>query len=381
MGAVGMDALMEAHMTRRVILILFLLLSFGLQAQVKTIVIAAGTPEDKALQAITAESNAQKRITMLQQFVTDYAGNADLAAYGNWQLAQAFQAEGDNNKALAFGEKAVAGAPGSLDILVSVCGIADAAKEYEKVVEFASLGGTTYNSIASQSKPASTSPEDWANEIARQQASAKQSYDYLEVAGYNAISAEQDGKKRLQMIERYTPAFPTSQFQESISQLAMAAMQNDRPAAIKFGEKMLTRNPNSVPTLLMLANFYMEDPQTLAQATTYAGKAVKLTNVSDQKTTKLAAGMARSTYGFALLQGNKAAAAVPELKDAVELLADNEPVRAEALYRLGFAYAKLGNTAEAKVALDKCLAINGPYQKYATDLIETMKKAPPQKRK
>lgn len=173
----------------------------------------------------------------------------------------------------------------------------------------------------------------------------------------------------MELIERFTPAFPRSRFEEPLSQLALASLQElkDTPRAIAFGEKSLKQNPDSVPTLLLLANTYIEDPKTLDKAVSYAGKAVKLT---DGDTNKLASGMAHSTYGYALLRQDKALASVPELKQAVELLADNDPVRAEALYRLGFAYAKLGKRPEAKAAVEKCLAIDGPYQPFAKELLE-----------
>ena len=175
----------------------------------------------------------------------------------------------------------------------------------------------------------------------------------------------------MELIERFAPAFPRSRFEEPLSQLALASLQElkDTPRAIAFGENSLKQNPDSVPTLLLLANTYIEDSKTLDKAVTYASKAVKLT---DAGTNKLASGMARSTYGYALLRQDKAAASIPELKQAVELLAENESVKAEALYRLAFAYGKLGKRVEGKAAAEKCMAIEGPYQPFAKDLIEKL---------
>ena len=357
--------------TRALMLAAMLLLCAVLQAQVTRIIIPVGTPEDKALQNITAEQDAQKRITMLNEFLTEFASNKDAAAFGSWQLAQAYQSTGENEKALAFGEKALANAPGNIEILVSLAGIADSVKDFDKVVQYAAQGGTAYNSIAAQPKPAELSAEDWAQRISGDQISFKPSYDYLEAAGYNAIAAEPNAKKRMELIERYTPAFPRSRFEGPLSQLALASLQElkDTPRAIAFGENTLKQNPDSVPTLLLLANTYIEDSKTLDKAVTYASKAVKLT---DRGTNKLASGMARSTYGYALLRQDKAAASVPELKQAVELLAENESVKAEALYRLAFAYGKLGKRVEGKAAAEKCMAIEGPYQPFAKDLMEKL---------
>ncbi len=44
-----------------------------------------------------------------------------------------------------------------------------------------------------------------------------------------------------------------------------------------YGEKALAANPESVPTLLMLANAYSEDPKQTGKAITYANKVIALT--------------------------------------------------------------------------------------------------------
>src|SRR5579884_627445 len=101
-----------------------LLWSLGLSAQVDRIVIAAGTPEDQALSAISNEQDAQKKLSMYDDFTQKFASNPAAVAYGNWQLSQAYQSAGDLQKALSYGDKALAGSPHNLDILVSQTSIA-----------------------------------------------------------------------------------------------------------------------------------------------------------------------------------------------------------------------------------------------------------------
>ena len=98
------------------------------------IVIPAGTPEDHDLQAITNEADAAKRLAMYQDFVQKYASNPAAVAYGNWQISQAYQTSGDLNKALEYGDKALAGTPHDLDILVSQANIAQQAKDNTKLM-------------------------------------------------------------------------------------------------------------------------------------------------------------------------------------------------------------------------------------------------------
>ena len=81
-------------------LLLISLLSFFFisqaSAQVDHIVIAAGTDEDHALQAISSEQDTQKRLSMYEDFVQKFSSNPPAVAYGNWQLAQAYGATGKN---------------------------------------------------------------------------------------------------------------------------------------------------------------------------------------------------------------------------------------------------------------------------------------------
>ena len=108
----------------------------------------------------------------------------------------------------------------------------------------------------------------------------------------------------------------------------------------------MAANPNSMPTLLLLANAYVEDSRagSVAKAVTYSQKVVELAkaNAPDaDRSRKLSAGVAHSTLGYAFMKQDKTAAAVPELKTAASLLkGQDDTAYATALYRLGYAYAK-----------------------------------------
>jgi len=133
--------------------------------QADSIQIAAGTDEDKALQAITSESDAQKKVAMYQEFVQKFAANPAAVAYGNWQLEQAYAATGDLPKALEYGDKALAGSARNLDILVSVAGAAQQAKNNAKLMDYAAKGGEVCTSIAKQAKPAGMSDEEFTGKV------------------------------------------------------------------------------------------------------------------------------------------------------------------------------------------------------------------------
>ncbi|HVI11072.1 MAG TPA: hypothetical protein VND65_22505 [Candidatus Binatia bacterium] len=348
-------------------------------AQIDKIVIPAGTPEDHELQSIAEEQDAAKKLAAYQEFVQKYAANPAAVAYGNWQISQAYQTSGDLAKALEYGDKALAGSPHNLDILVSQASIAQQAKDNSKMVGYAAKGGEVCSSIGKQPKAEGVSDDEFAREAAQNKDLAKNNCDFLESGGFNAIAAETDAKSRMAEIEQYTAGFPNSKFQEQVSSYAMYTLGpgqlNDQARLFAYGEKTLEANPNSLPALLLLAGAYVDSakPGSVAKSVAYAEKAIAVAKAdapdADQPR-KLSAGMAHSILGYAYIKQEKTAAAIPELKSGAALLkGQDEQQYSIALYRLGFAYAKLNRVNEARDTLTEAVKINGPVQAMSQDLL------------
>ncbi len=333
--------------------------------------IPAGTPEDKELTAIAAEPDAQKRISLYEDFLKKYADNKPAAAYAEWQLSQQYLAMGDATKALEDGNQALELYPQDLEIIVTQINVAQALKDNGKVVDYAVRGAAIFDSIATQAKPSDVSDADWKTHVTDEQDMAHANYDYCQTAAYNAIASEQDPGKRMSYIEKFTPAFPKSAFDDQISQLALYSLQQlNQPQRLEsYGEKALAANPNSIPTLLMLANAYSEDPKQVAKSVTYADKVIALTGSSADPKQKLAAGVAHSTIGYAYLKEDKLPGAVTELKTAIGLLQEDPQAQQAALFRLGYAYAKLNRRSDSAAMLQKAAAIDGPYQTPAKEML------------
>jgi tetratricopeptide (TPR) repeat protein len=360
-------------------LVALLLAPFS-SAQLDRIVIPAGTPEDQALQDISKETDAQKKLAFYQDFLQKFSSNPAAVAYGNWQMSQSYQSAGDLPKALEYGDKALAASPHNLDILVSQAGIAQQLKDDAKIMEYSEKGGLAYEGIGKEPKPEGVSDQDFATRASSEKESAKSSHDFLEGVGFNAIADEKDAKERMSYIERFTAAFPNSQFQEQVSQYAMYTLGpgqlNDSPRLVAFGEKSLAANPNNIPVLLMMASTYVEDskPANVAKAVTYSQKAITLAKANEpdaDRSRKLSAGVAHSTLGYAYMKQDKTTMAIPELKSASALLKGQDDVAyAIALYRLGYAYAKLSRTTEARDGLNEAVKIPGPLQQPSRELLE-----------
>jgi hypothetical protein len=372
-------------MLQRALLCIFLVIAITVTAggQIATIHIPAGSPEEKALEAVSAENDVQKRIAMLQDFLQKFSSNPETVVYGQWQLAQQYLDQGDTAKALEYGQKAVAGQSNNLDILVFVAGAAQKAKAIDVVMDCAEKGGKAFNGMANLPKPETMDPEDFALRIKQAQDPVRPSYEFLEATALNAMMGEQNSGKRMEYIERYLGAFPNSRFQEQITQLAVATLAEKKDSARlnTFAEKALAANPKSVSTLVVLSEAFAESAESAANARAegYARKA--LDAAAGQKPTEanqleLYTGLAHSALGYALMRQEKSAAAIPELKTACTMLKDHSEAYSAALYRLSFAYAKTpGKLADAKTTLTELVAIPGPYQQPARDLLAKVQAA------
>jgi hypothetical protein len=157
---------------------------------------------------------------------------------------------------------------------------------------------------------------------------------------------------------------------------------NDQARLVSFGEKTLAANPNSLPALLMLANFYGDDtkPGSAAKAVSYAQKAIVVAKAEApdaDKSHKVSAGVAHTIVGYTYaFKQDKTAAAIPELKTASALLKGQDDQQyARALYGLGYAYGKLSKLTEARDVLSEAVKIQSPWQKISQDLLEKVNAA------
>lgn len=356
-------------------LIVVVLTAAAASAQIERIVIPAGTPEDQAVQAINAENDSAKKAPMWQDFLKNFSANPQAVAFGNWQLSQQYQTDGDLPKALESGMKAVQAQPGNMDILVSVAGIAQQLKKTDEIIDCAEKGAKAYNGIAKQAKPEGVSDEDFAQRIKSDQEGAKQSYEYLEVSSLNTIAAEQDAKTRMGYIERFMTAFPGSRFEEQMGQMSIYTISqlNDPARLESFGEKLLKANPNDAGTLVLLASAFVENdsPAYVAKGEAYARKALealKTQKLADEKKQNLYSGLAHSALGFAFVKQGKFPLAIPELRSGTTELKDDPAAYSTVLYRLAYAFVKSNKAADAKAVLKDAVTVEGPYQAACKDM-------------
>jgi len=369
-------------MTRRLCeMLLLVLCTFSAAAQVQSISIAAGTPEDVAIQEIGKQADDAKRIPMWEEFVTKFASNPAAVAYGNSQIAQIYLASSDAAKAMAAGEKALAAMPANLDVMMTLTTAAQQAKDSAKIVRYATMGGKAINGIEKTPKPEGYGDADWAANLKEERRRAQQQYQFLDAATYSAIAEEGDAKKRVGLAEQYDATFPDGQYLDQVHQFAISSLlqAKDFATLAKYGEKALAASPDNVSTLALLGYALVEDgdPKNpyIAKAMEYARKAVELgtPNATEaNRPVRLSVGLAHEALGYALMKQEKTAASIPEFKSASALLKDDPGSHEVTLFRMGYAYAKLKRAAEARQTLNEVIAMKGPFEEPAKKVLAQM---------
>lgn len=350
-------------------------------AQIDRVTVAAGTPEDKDLIAISNEADTQKKISMYQDFLQKYASNKMAAAYANWQLAQAYQADGENQKAFEAGDQALALAPRSIDILTSLTTMAQQAKDNAHMFQYAIQGGNAYGSIEKQSKPASVSDEQFKSDIQSDLEQFRPANTFFETSAFNAIAAENDPKTRMSYIDKFNASFPKTSLGEHITAYAMMALADlgDNKRLVAYGEKALASNPENSSALIMLANALVQNMDTLPKAIAYAQRVVTISKGDEPGATtanRVSAGTAHRILGQAYAMQTKTTLSISELKTAIALLkGEDEQQYAVAAYFLGWDYAKLNKVADAKAILEDAAAIPGAMQPSIKELLTKVNSA------
>jgi tetratricopeptide (TPR) repeat protein len=360
---------------RVVIFVLLSLASSLCCAQIDKVTITAGTPEDNELTTIGNEADAQKRISLYEEFLKKYASNAMAVTYAKWQLSQAYQAVGDLQKAIETGDKALATSPRNVEILTSQVTIAQQLKDNARIFKYALQGGDAYDSLEKQTKPADVTDEQFKSSIANDQGANKSAYEFFQSAAFNVVAAETDANTKLEDIDKFTATFPKSGMDEQLNSFALMSLSQlkDNQRLIAYSEKALTKQPDNLAALLVLANSYVESPATAAKAIGYAQRALVAAKADDpnaDKPKKISAGVAHCVLGHAYANQGKTLPSVAELKLATALLKGQDDGQyAVAAYFLGWDYAKLQRYTEARAVLTDVVSIGGPTQAPAKDLL------------
>ena len=346
----------------------------------KTVVVSAGSDEDKALAEIYAASDGPDKVALIDKFMTTY-GKGDFELLGDQLYVQTYLAQKNDAKVLEYGEKVLALDPQNLVTAANMVRAAEDMGSTEQVYSVGEKVGAMVTKYRTEPAPAGTAPADWAQ--AQQDAMAKSQADlgYVEYAMVQAAYKTKDNASRAGLFERFVAAFPDSPYTGNArDQIAIAYQQaQNTPKMLASAQAVLEADPNDVSMLLLLSDYWSDNGQQLDKAGADAQKAIdqlqqakKPDNVTDEQWTQqvsLEKGIAYSALGEVNVVKGKNAAAVDAFKQASPLLKANDFYYGRNLYRLGFTLAKMQRIPEARVTLAEAVRVNSPYKSRAQETL------------
>lgn len=363
---------------------LFLMAPLARWAQV-----IAGSPEDKAYQAIARETDAKKRVDLLDAFVRNFPKTSDLAQIYEF-YAISYRELGDADKEIEYSEKSLALRRDSqlmlmLGRVLAVKG-EDLPKAIQTIQEASALAAKVKDS-----PPSGVSPKEWSQSQETVVSTAKQllayAIDRYKQVFFTRLFSETDPSKIVSMLDEYTKYVDDVETRPVVYEQYMSAYLRleNRAKVLEYAEKALALNPDNVGIISMTVSAYLRKPMEIETAMAQAQKAVAVADALDSKPRPATLteeqwakqkvqwkSLAYSTRGLVELQKEETLdAAVADLEKSRDFLPADPLVE----YRLGIAYWKSKKIDEAIAALAKSAAIPSEIQSQASQLLEAYYKA------
>jgi tetratricopeptide (TPR) repeat protein len=362
-------------------LVMFLVLTTTAAAQFgKSVSVAAGTPEDKALADIYAAPDGPDKIALLDKFMADY-GKGDLELLGDQLYVQSYLAQKNYAKVYEYGEKALALEPNDFSTAVNMVHAAAEQGDPNKLFSEGEKAAAIVARYKASPPPEGVDADRWKAQKEAALKNAQGDIGYMQYAMINAAYKTAEPNARAALFERYVAVFPDSTYTTTAHEQTAVAYQQaqNQPKMLAAAQSVLDADPNNISMLLLLADNWCNDPQRLDKAAADAQKALDLLaqakkpdNVSDdqwQKQISLQKGLAYSSLGEVNVNKNRNPQAVDAFKQATPLLKSDTFSYAQNQYRLGFTLAKMQRIPEARAVLTEVISLNTPYKQRAQETL------------
>ncbi|MDD5541640.1 MAG: hypothetical protein PHX83_00520 [Acidobacteriia bacterium] len=351
--------------------------------------VIAGSPEDKAYQAISNETDAKKRLELLDAFVKNFPKTTDLSQIYEF-YAITYRELNNADKEIEYSEKSLALRPDSqlmlmLGRVLSIKGD-DLPRAIQTIKDASALAQKVKDN-----PPPGVSPKDWMQAQTEVMANSKPLLDYAidryKQVFFQQLQQEKDPNKAIASLDDYSKLVNDPAALPLVYDAYMRNYEllNNRPKVAEYAEKALSLNPNDVGILAFVTNVYLAQPMDADAALAQAQRAVSIADKIDtqpkpasmtddqwnsQKTQWKA--LAYSTRGLVELQKpDSMPAAITDLEKARDFTPNDGIIQ----YRLGIAYWKSERIDDAINALARSAAVPSGIQTQAAQLLETYYKA------
>jgi len=356
----------------------------------KNIAIQAGTPEDKATREINAATDPAQKLVLIDKFSAEL-GTGDMAMLANELYMDYYLNTKNWDKLAESAQKQLQLDPdnffASMQLLRAHSEKHEAAKEFEA----GEKSGAIVTKYRSQQPPADTDASSWRARHDQYLTDAHDDIQYIQASMLDVAYHAQTPAERASLEERFVASYPDSPYAVSTENLAAMTYQSvpDNVKMIAAAQKGLALDPNDGPMLVLLADYYSEKGIQLDEADGFAKKAIEVLPKSSKpegaadadwnKQITLQTGIAWSAEGQILVNKKDNDGAVSAFQKANPLLKSEKTAYARNLYRLGYTYALMKKTPEAKAALTEAAALDTPYKPLAQDTLSKLA-APPAKK-
>jgi len=353
----------------------------------KRVVVQAGTPEDKALQEISAASDAARKVELLNKYVADFA-SSDVVLAGYEMLLAHYLGEKNPAKVYECTDKVLAFDPENFDGAFMALRAAQESADAAKLFHYGELIGGILARYKTSAVPQGTEAEAWELHKRSTLADMQNNIAFAEYALFSPGANAKDPAAKGEMLERFVRAFPDSPYAFAGATLAADAYRQARqgPKMVAFADKVLQRDPNHFGMLVQLADYWVEGREQYDKAIQYATKALEILGAAPQPANltpeqwaqqkNLQMGLAYSAVGQAHANNSRFVEAVEPLKAAAPLLKPYDFYYARCLYLTGFALARQKKAAEAKPLLSEAASLQTPFKALAEEELNKLGAAP-----
>jgi tetratricopeptide (TPR) repeat protein len=346
----------------------------------KSVSVAAGTPEDKALTDIYAAADGPDKIALLDKFMADY-GKGDMELLGDQLYVQSYLAQKNYAKVYEYGDKVLTLDPDNFSTAVIMVHAAEEQGDTAKLFDAGQRVAAIVTRYKAAPAPEGTPADTWAAQRQGVLKTVEGDVGYVQYALLNAAYKTTDAAARAALLERYAATFPDSSYTLSAREQTAISYQQaqNAPKMLAAAQALLTSNPDDISMLILLADTWCNDPAHLDKAAAYAQHALDLLtqakkpdNVDDdqwQKQVAIQKGLAYSSLGEVNVNKGRNPQAIDAFKQASPLLKSDTFSYAQNQYRMGFTLAKMQRIPEARVVLTEVIGLNSPYKARAMDTL------------
>ena len=349
----------------------------------KTVIVQAGTPEGSALAKINDTSDPAEKLSLIEKFAEEF-GKGDLEFLADDLFVNYYLSVKNYDKAMEYGEKLWALDPGNFQNGMNLVRAAQEKGDAARLITYGEKTGAIVARYKAQPAPADQDAGSWGETKKRTLEDAKDSIAYIEQVVFAAAYQSKDPSTRAASLIRFANAFPDSARASQAMAIAAASYQQAQqyPKMLEVANGILTKDPNDVSMMILLADYYSEKGEQLDKAESYARKAVDLLGaakkpegVSDedwQRQVSLQKGLALSALGQANISRKRDVQALENFKAAAPLLKPDAVTYGRNQYRLGFALLNLKRIPEARAALTEAASVDSPYRGLAQQKLSTL---------